>query len=145
MGNTSTPRSFWQTLLFFNFIVNLTMMRLTYLHQVELKSNLLHSAWTGVIALCLFIALASVWLILQITRGHSATLNWLDQLDRFHVDNLFIRIFTSLIFLIIVFLIPYLKFKFQIGQDVKKPIYDPVLLSLAYYWFCWWLIVLAMT
>lgn len=145
MGNTSTPRSFWQTLLFFNFIVNLTMMRLTYLHQVELKSNLLHSAWTAIIVLCLLLALLSVWLIFQIAREHPSTISWFEQLNQFQFNNVLLSLVSLIAFVAILVLIPYLKFKFQIGQDIKKPIYDPVLLLLAYYWSCWWLIIAAMT
>jgi hypothetical protein len=51
------------------------------------------------------------------------------------------------VFVLILVLLPYLKFHFQIGQNVKKPIYayDPGMLIFLYYWVCWWLILLAMT
>jgi len=146
MGNTSaTLRSFWLTILLFTFIINLAMLRLTYLRQVELKSDLTHSAWSGVIALCLLIAVACAWLAVQIARDHPSTLNLFDRLDRFHSTNLAWRIAGGIVFLAVLYLIPYIKFAFQIGQDVKTPIYDPVLLLLAYYWLCWWLVLIAMT
>jgi hypothetical protein len=60
MGKTSnTPRSFWLTILAFTIIVNLAMLRLTYLHLIELKADLLRSTWSGMLVLC-FVIMA-IW------------------------------------------------------------------------------------
>jgi len=139
MSKTSnTPRSFWLTIFAFMFIVNLTMMRLTYARLMELNADLMRSAWSGMLALCLLLAAGSVWLMIRIAKGGEFPI-----LERFHFDGLVWRVFGSLIFIAVLFLIPYLKFKFQIGQEVKRPVYDPALLLLFYYWLCWWLILFA--
>ncbi|NJC97144.1 MAG: hypothetical protein FIB03_12570 [Anaerolineae bacterium] len=143
MSKTSTtPRSFWLTILAFTLVVNLTMLRLTYLRQVELKSDLTRSAWSGMLALCLLIVILCIWLMINLARNKS---NIFGRLDHLQFDGSIWRIFGAIIFLAIVFLIPFIKFNFQIGQDVKNPIYDPVLLLLSYYWACWWCILIAMT
>ena len=140
MSKTSNvPRSFLQTILFFTFVVNLTMLRLTYLHLTDLKADLARSTWSGMLVFCLFLAVGSVWLMIRIAKGSEFPI-----FERLHFDGLIWRVFSFMIFILVLFLIPYIKFKFQIGQEVKKPVYDPVLLSLFYYWMCWWLILLAM-
>jgi len=48
-----------------------------------------------------------------------------------------------LVFFAILFIIPYVKFKYGIGQEIKNPVYDPGLLLLIYYWMCWWMILFA--
>jgi len=138
MGKTSnTSRSFWQTILAFTFIVNLAMLRLTYLHLIELKADLTRSTWSGMLALCFVIMAVCVWLMFRDAKQTMVFAN-------ISFDTLVWRILGAIIFLAVLFLIPYIKFTFEIGQDVKKPIYDPVLLSLFYYWMCWWMLLLAM-
>lgn len=141
MGKTTnTPRSFWLTILIFTIIVNLAMMRLTYLRLIELHADLIRSTWSGILVLCFVIAVACVWLMFRNAKSEILSD---DTLVRF--DGLIWRVLGCVIFLVILFLIPYLKFTFQIGQGVKTPIYDPVLMLLFYYWMCWWIILLAMT
>jgi len=139
MGNTSnTPRSFWLTILTFTIIVNLTMMRSVYLRLIELKADLTRSTWSGMLVLCFFIMVSCSWLMFRDTKPAQLV-------TRFHFDRLGWRVFGGIIFLAILFLIPYIKFTFEIGQEVKTPIYDPILMLLFYYWMCWWMILLAMT
>jgi len=138
MGKTSnTSRSFWQTILAFTFIVNLAMLRLTYLHLIELKADLLRSTWSGMLVLCFVIMAICVWLMFRDAKPAMFFAN-------IGFDTLVWRTLGAIIFLAVLFLIPYIKFTFEIGQDVKRPIYDPVLLSLFYYWMCWWMLLLAM-
>jgi hypothetical protein len=137
-----TPRTFWLTILAFTIIVNLTMMRSTYLHLLEIKANLLRSTWSGMLILCLVIVVICVWLMFSNAKNESAIL---DRLERLSSDNTIWRTVNVLIFVSILFFIPYIKFKFEIGQNVKNPIYDPILLLLLYYWMCWWMILIAAT
>jgi len=137
--SASTPRSFWLTLLTFTIIVNLTMMRSTYLHLLDIKANLMRSAWSGMLVLCFIIIMVCVWLLI---RG--AKVNY-GRLDNIQPNSAIWRGFGTLVFLAILFIIPYVKFKYNIGQNIKNPIYDPVLLLLIYYWLCWWMILLAAT
>lgn len=90
---------------------------------------------------CLMLAAVCIWLIIRLTRDDSFAARF----DRLHLTSGFWRVFGGIVFILVLILIPYIKFKFQIGQEVKTPIYDPVLLLWSYYWICWWLILLAMT
>lgn len=141
MNRTSTSRTFWLTLLAFTVIVNLVMARLTQVRLLELGADLARSAWSGMLAFCLILAALCLWLMFRIARGDS----FFKRLDDIQFDGAGWRVSGILIFALIAFLIPYIKFKFQIGQEVRDPVYDPVLLLLFYYWMCWWLILLAMT
>ena len=143
MSNTSsTSRSFWLTLLSFTIIVNLAMFRSTYLHMLEIKVNFARSAWSGMLVLFFVIVAICVWLMFQSPKNKVSIF---ERLDQFNYSSLILRVFGAIIFLLILFLIPYIKFKFKIGQDIKNPVYDPVLLLLFYYWMCWWAILLAVT
>lgn len=143
MGKPSaSPRSFWLTLLAFTIIVNLTMMRLTYLHLIEIKADLIRSAWGGMLVVFLGIAVVCVWLMIRIMGNKS---RFVERIEQAALDNLLLRVLGTVIFMGVVYIIPYVKFAYKIGQDVKQPVYDPVLLLLFYYWMCWWLVLLAMT
>lgn len=136
MGKTShPPRSFWLTILTFTFIVNLAMLRSVYLHLIELKADLTRSTWSGMLVLCFAIMVVCVWLMFRDAKQVVFTVNF---------DTLIWRVLGAIVFLAVLFLIPYIKFTFDIGQEVKKPVYDPVLLLLFYYWMCWWMLLLAM-
>ena len=138
---STSPRSFWLTILAFTVIVNLTMMRLTYLHLIEIKADLMHAAWSGMLVLCLVIAGACIWLMIRIMGNKSRFVECIEQIT---FDKLPWRIIGVILFVGIVYIIPYVKFTYKIGQEVKQPVYDPVLLLLFYYWMCWWVILLAM-
>lgn len=139
----TTPRSFWLTLFLVTIVVNLVMIRSVYLRLVELEADLLRSAWSGVMVLCFLIALCCAWLMVRIAGGNPP--RFFPRPDQTRPDGWFLRAVGAVVFLGIVYLIPYAKFALQIGQDIKKPVYDPVLMLLGYYWVCWWLILLAMT
>lgn len=141
MDKPASSRSFWLTILLFNIAVNLAMFRSTYLRLVELGVDLTRAAWSGVLVLCLALAVFSARLILRIAQNKS---NFVERADRFTFDSFPLRLLGGIVFLGILFLIPYLKFTYQIGQEVKQPVYDPALLLLLYYWACWWLILLGM-
>ncbi|HXD09303.1 MAG TPA: hypothetical protein VN653_04510, partial [Anaerolineales bacterium] len=138
--NLSGTRSFWLTLLFFNFIVNLTMQRLSYLRLRELHADLMHSMWSGILVLCLLISLTSIWFMIRVTKEAALVA----RLEAFHLDGLIWHTAGAILFVAILFLIPYVKFVLEIGRQIKNPVYDPILMELAYYWVCWWMILLAM-
>ena len=89
------------------------------------------------LAFFLVIVATCIWVMFR-------SLNF-ESLDQIKFSSMVLRAFGVIIFLLILFLIPYIKFKFKIGQDIKTPVYDPVLLLLFYYWMCWWAILLAVT
>ena len=142
MGKPSTSsRSFWLTILAFTIIVNLTMMRAVYFHLVEIKAVVFRSTWGELLLVFFGIAIACIWLMIRIIAHRS---QFIERMERFALDGIHWRILGMVIFVGIVYLIPYAKFAYQIGQEVKQPIYDPVFLLLFYYWMCWWMILLAM-
>ena len=140
----NTSRSFWLTLLIFTFIVNLTMMRLTYLRLVEIGANLQRATWSGMLVLCLGIMLMCLWLILSIIRFDRVPFNLTSRFSRLQFESPWWRPVGIALFLAILFLIPYLKFRFELGQEVKEPVRDPVLMLYLYYWMCWWALLAAM-
>jgi len=141
MGKASTsPRSFWLTILAFTVIVNLMMMCSIYLHLVEIKADIFRSTWGGTLLVFLGITVVCIWLMICIIKDRS---QFIERMERFALDGIPWRILGAVIFIAIVYLIPYVKFTYKIGQDVKQPIYDPVFLLLFYYWMCWWVILLA--
>ena len=137
-------RSFWLTILVFTFIVNLTMLRLTYLRLIEIGANLPRATWSGMLVICFGIILICVWLVFSIIRFDTLPFNISSRLSPLQFDNLWWRALGIALFVAILFLIPYIKFTFDIGQEVKKPVRDPVLILYLYYWMCWWVLLLAM-
>ena len=141
MSKTSrAPRSFWLTILAFTIIVNLTMMRSTYIHLIEIKADLLRSTWSGMVILCFFIALVCAWAMI---RYQDTQNSFIGRLEAFSPSGVIPRVLGIIFFLAVLYVIPFIKFKYQIGQSVKNPVYDPVFLLLLYYWACWWMILLA--
>ena len=140
----NTSRSFWLTLLIFTFIVNLTMMRLTYLRLVEIGANLPRATWSSMLVICLGIMLMCLWLIIYIVRFDTLPFSMTSRFSRLQFDSPWWRTVGIGLFLTILFLIPYIKFRFELGQDVKEPARDPVLMLYLYYWMCWWALLVAM-
>ncbi|MFZ5885519.1 MAG: hypothetical protein ACOYYI_17270 [Chloroflexota bacterium] len=142
MNPPASSRSFWLTLLALLAIAHLTLLRAAYLRLLELGVNLTRAAWSGILLLFLAIALLCVWLIFRIAANRP---NFVERAERITFGSPLWRILGGIIFPVILFLIPWLKFTYQIGQEVKQPVYDPTLLLLLYYWACLWLVLLAMT
>lgn len=140
MDQRAVSRSFWLTLLSFLAIANLTLFRSAYLRLVELGVDLARAAWSGILVIFLTIAVLCIWLIVRIAANRS---NFVERAERLTFDSPALRILGGVLFIGILFIIPYLKFTYRIGQDVKQPVYDPVLLLLLYYWVCVWLVLLA--
>ena len=93
------------------------------------------------LVLNLAIVVVCVWLMLHKPNIIAA----FERQDDIRFDNKVWRVAGAVVFAAILFLIPYIKFKYNIGQDIKNPVYDPTLLLLFYYWACWWMILLAVT
>ena len=137
-------RSFWLTILVFTFIVNLTVLRLTYLRLMEIGANLQRATWSGMLIICFGIMLICLWLIFYIIRFDTLPFNLVSRLSHLQFDSPPWRALGIAVFVIILFFIPYIKFTYEIGQDVKDPIRDPVLMLFLYYWMCWWALLFAM-
>lgn len=145
MNQAQNPsRSFWLTLLIFTFIVNLTMMRSTYLRLIEIGANLQRATWSGMLILCFGLMLICIWLIFYIVRFDTLPFNLESRLSHLQFDSPSWRVLAFTLFLAVLFLIPSVKFTFEIGQAVKEPIPDPVLILFLYYWMCWWALLFAM-
>lgn len=142
MDKPASSRSFWLTLLTFLIIAHLAILRAAYLRLVELGTDLTRAAWSGMLVFFLVIAVACAWLFFRIATNRSS---FVERAERLTFASPLWRILGGILFLGILFLIPYVKFTYQIGQEVKQPVYDPGLLLLLYYWVCVWLVLLAMT
>ncbi|HSL46912.1 MAG TPA: hypothetical protein VK897_25975, partial [Anaerolineales bacterium] len=59
-------------------------------------------------------------------------------------DHALMRGLGWAIFLLVLILIPYVKFTFQVGRDDRNPLMDAAMLSIIYYWLCWYVLLLAM-
>jgi hypothetical protein len=140
MDQRTASRSFWLTLLSFLALAHLTLFRFTSLRLVELGVDLKRAAWSGMLLLFLAIALVCIWLFIRIAANRSS---FVERAERLAFHSLPLRLFGGILFLGILFVIPYLKFTYRIGENIKQPVYDPVLLLLLYYWACAWLILLA--
>jgi hypothetical protein len=86
-----------------------------------------------------------LWLFVSVARWGRLPARIPGFVSQANVEGLPGRILGWLFFIAILVLLPYLKFRFQIGQTVRDPIYnfDPGMLLILYYWMCWWAILLA--
>src|SRR5688572_25748109 len=140
----STPRSFWLTIIAITLIANLVVIRSSFLRFDELGVNLYRSIWGGMLLLYLGVIIACIWLAIYLIRFARSPFNISSFFSRLRLDDPQWRVLCLIVFLIIVILIPYIKFALNIGQDIKNPSKDPVLIAHVYYWTCWWAILLAM-
>jgi hypothetical protein len=143
----SDSRPFWLTLIVFTFLFSLYAALSTYGRAGVAGIVLQRSIWGGVLLVYSITAIACIWLFIRVARSKGLPF----QLSSFgrilRLDSPAWRVAGWILFVLILILIPYLKFQFQIGQNVRKPIYafDPGMLIYLYHWTCWWLILLAMT
>src|SRR5215208_5912716 len=137
--------SFWLTLLTLTFIANLMAARLSFVRWNELGVDLSRSVWGLLLAAYIGALLACLWLSMRVIRS------WVSQFEApsyfkvFESDHRAIRTLGWAAFITILILIPYVKFTFQVGQNNENPLMvDPILLSIVYYWMCWYALLLAM-
>lgn len=143
----SDSRPFWLTLIVFTFIISLYAALSTYARSGEAGILLPRSVWGGMLLIYSATAILCIWLFIRVARGEGLPFARSSPWTQLRFDNYPWRLPGWIIFILILILIPYLKFHYQIGQNVKKPAFDfdPGMLLTLYYWTCWWLVLLAMT
>ena len=141
MIRTSNPsRSFWLTLLAVTFVVNMFALRASLLRWNELGVDLFRSVWGIVFAVYLGMSAGSLLLFILIVRSGGLNV----QIRPLEPDHPIVRALGWMIFLAALFLIPYIKFTFQIGRGDKNPFTDAALLRTVYYWLSWYVLLFAM-
>ncbi len=141
----SASRPFWLTIITFTFAFSLYTVLWTYSRSMEAGIILPRSIWGGMLLVYFGTALICIWFFLRVARFGDVGFNISSYFERFRLDNSFWRALGLIVIVIVLFLIPYVKFSYQIGQTVKKPVYDPIMLLILFYWMCWWAFLLAMT
>ena len=141
--NTAS-RPFWLTIILFTFTISLYAAIGTYQRAPVAGIALPRSIWGGMLVVYSATVLTCIWLFLSVARGALPPGRPL-QFERLPFESPFWRVLGLLVFILVLFLIPYVKFHYQIGQTVKRPVYDPGMLLLLYYWMCWWALMVATT
>lgn len=141
----STPRPFWLTLMAFTSVISLWAGQMTYSRSIEAGIILQRSIWGGMLLVYFITLLACVWLFIRVLRFEGLPFRVPEYFSRFKTENTSWRLLGLIVFVTVVILIPYVKFRYQIGQVVKTPAYDydPIMLLVLYYWMCWWAVLLA--
>jgi hypothetical protein len=141
MKISTSSQIFWQTIFAFTFIVNLVILIWSISRWIELKVILWRSVWVVPLVLYLALLIGCVFLFLHILKGGAGGLISTLEMNKF--DNIFWRTTGWILFIVVVLVIPYLKFSFRVGEVVKKSTQDPVLTMIVFYWVVWWLVLLA--
>ena len=136
-------RSFWLTILALTFIVNGLAMRASMGHWNEVGVDLTRSVWGILMTAYLVMMAACALLIAFLLRSGQAPFDLSTRLRFLESDHSILRGIGWAIFLLVLVLIPYVKFTFQVGRDENTWI-DAVMLSIIYYWLCWYALLLAM-
>ena len=147
MQAKNESRPFWLTVIVFTFLFSLYAALHTYARAGEAGIVLPRSIWGGMLLVYSVTAIACIWLFVGVARSRELPFHLSSFGKNIRLDRPAWRAAGWIVFVVILILIPYLKFYFQIGQNVKKPIFafDPGMLIFLFYWVCWWLILLAMT
>ena len=143
MKISASPKAFWQTIFAFTFIVNLVILIWSISRWVELKVVLWRSVWAIPLVLYLAVLIGCVFLFLRVQKSGADRLIVPLELAPFHGP--FWRAAGVALFAGIVWAIPWLKFTFRVGEELKKTTQDPVLTVIVFYWLVWWLVLLAAT
>jgi hypothetical protein len=134
---SNSSRSFWLTLLALTFIINAIVAWFSYVRWNELGVDLFRSVWGFLFVVYLGMMVASVWLSILITRKRGFSFSATFQL--FTLNTPTARLVGWLIFLVVLILIPYVKFTFRVGRSDENPLHiDPALMSIIFYWMCWY-------
>ena len=144
--NRTKLGSSWLINLSLTLAINLVVLFFSIQRWAELKIVLWRSVWAipGLLYVC--VILACVLFITQFRKINSAiekpTFRLLDHVGSSPVftSNPFRFLALTLSVLIIV-LIPWLKFYFHIGEVIKKSTQDPVLTTILFYWLLWWFLL----
>ncbi|HEX5808623.1 MAG TPA: hypothetical protein VFY25_08145, partial [Anaerolineales bacterium] len=140
-GTSKLSRPFWLTILALTFAGNGMAAWMSYARWEQLGVDLLQSVWGILAAAYLVMIVASVVVFVVVVQSRN-----FEQRGRLNVlesHRRAIRAAGWAVFLIVLLLIPYLKFTFQVGRD-KNPFMDATLLSIIFYWLCWYALLIAM-
>jgi hypothetical protein len=141
---SNSSRSFWLTILALTFIINAIAAWFSYVRWNELGVDLFRSVWGLLLAAYLGIMVISAWLFFLIARQGETP--FLSTFQRLPFSTRPARLLGWLIFLAVLILIPYVKFTFRAGWGDENPLgIDPALMSIIYYWMCWYAFLVAMT
>ena len=140
-SDTKNTRSFWLTVITVTLLLSITAARGTVLRASELGMNLTRSAWGGVLLLYLAAALFSIWMFIHVLRGGQFHVRALSKLEAPVFESAAWRGIGLALFVAILFLIPWIKFSLQVGRNIENPVVDTILVARAYYWMCWWAIL----
>ena len=138
-------RPFWLTIITFTIVFSLYVAQWTYSRSIEAGIVLQRSVWGGMLLVYFATGVGCIWFLLSVARKGRLPFKIPSYFAQSRFGNSFWRVTGLILFVLILFLIPYVKFSYQIGQTVKKPVYDPILLLILYYWMCWWALLVAMT
>lgn len=139
-GPSKLSRSFWLTILALTLIVNIAAARASYVRWDELGVDLLRSVWGILMAAYLVMIFASALLLVWIGRGRDPAI----KIPFLESENRTGGALGWAVFFIILVLIPYVKFVLKIGREDQSASIDPALMSILYYWLCWYGLLLAM-
>ena len=134
-------RSFWLTILALTFFVNAGAAWYSYLRWEKLGVDLFRSVWGIMAAAYLGMLIGSVVLLVWVARSTSLDIS--SRLRFFESSHQGARAAGWVIFFAVLILIPYIKFTFQVGRD-KNPFTDAALMSILYFWLCWYALLVAM-
>lgn len=136
-------RSFWLTLFVATLLFSVMAARASFLRASELGMDLTRSAWGGILLLYLATAIFCIWMLIHVARDGRAHLRALSALEAPVFDSVAWRLIGFVAFAALVFLIPWAKFSLNVGRTIENPSVDPFLVSHAYFWMCWWVILLS--
>jgi hypothetical protein len=140
---SNSSRSFWLTLAAVTILINGIAARVSFARWDELGVDLLRSVWGLLAIVYLGILAASAWLFLLLARKRGLSI--LSTFQPFTVNTWGARLAGWLIFVLVLILIPYLKFTFRVGWDDENPLQiDPTMMAIVYYWMCWYALLIAM-
>src|SRR5574339_309910 len=117
MQAKNESRPFWLTVIVFTFLISLYAALSTYTRAGVAGIVLQRSIWGGMLLVYSATAIACIWLFIRAARFGG--LPFANPFARFRLDGVFWRALGWIVFILILILIPYLKFPFQIGQNVK--------------------------
>ncbi|HSL46778.1 MAG TPA: hypothetical protein VK897_25300, partial [Anaerolineales bacterium] len=103
-------RSFWLTILALTFIVNVMAMRASLVHWNEVGVDLTRSVWGILMAAYLVIMAACVLLIAFLLRSSEVPFDISTRFQFLESDHALMRGLGWAIFLLVLILIPYVKF-----------------------------------
>jgi hypothetical protein len=111
---SNSSRSFWLTILALTFLITAIAAWFSYGRWNELGVDLFRSVWGLLCAAYLGMMVISAWFFFLIVR--QGEIPFLSTLQRFASNTRPARLVGWLIFLVVLILIPYVKFTFRAGR-----------------------------